>query len=356
MNSAPQNSSDSIANNPTHQNDIHATAARLTGIALKVMAALFESNPNHATHHQSGILSNANTAKVRRLIGVFVSCSAKSSDQQRAKGLPATILIALLFISRIVRKAVNISGHHVDDEEKENGGNTRIPLVIGELLRDSARLFLVGLMLAEVSVSDAQTSTASWARLQNGGVEPVTSECRKKIVQTKWAALEFLDHKVVISSSNFVQWCSIVRTWVVDGLVLVRIPGDNIPSVSCRVSQYQQQQQQLQQHIPVQHSTTTVLSAFANAVSNIRGIPVTAPCSANFAPTPVSCASFGSSSSVFPHGVHEYLQRQSRGGGEGGGRSSCGRYSDTLFGQQQQQRVLHPYQRRRVSLASGRGY
>ncbi|KAJ3245218.1 hypothetical protein HDU78_009698 [Chytriomyces hyalinus] len=177
------NSSDSIAN-PTHQDDIQSTSARLTGIALKVMATLFESKqPTHANnHHQSTtttsiLLSAANTAQLRRLIGVFVSCSAKSSDDQRAKGLPATILIALLFISRIVRKAVFILGHVDDDEavflEKEVGGNAAgVPVVIHALLRDPARLFLVGLMLAEVSMSDAQTSTASWARLLNGGVEP----------------------------------------------------------------------------------------------------------------------------------------------------------------------------------------
>ncbi|KAJ3408888.1 hypothetical protein HDU80_004167 [Chytriomyces hyalinus] len=173
------NSSDSIAN-PTHQNDIHSTSARLTGIALKVMATLFESKqPTHANnHHQSTtttiLLSAANAAQLRRLIGVFVTCSAKSTDNQRAKGLPATILIALLFISRIVRKAVFILGHVDDDDddeavvlEKEVGGNAaaEIPVVIHALLRDPARLFLVGLMLAE-------TSTASWARLLNGGVEP----------------------------------------------------------------------------------------------------------------------------------------------------------------------------------------
>ncbi|KAJ3262827.1 hypothetical protein HDU77_011765 [Chytriomyces hyalinus] len=159
------NSSDSIAN-PTHQNDIHSTSARLTGIALKVMATLFESKqPTHANnHHQSTttasiLLSAANTAQLRRLIGVFVSCSAKSSDDQRAKGLPATILIALLFICRIVRKAVFILGRFDDDDdddeavvlEKEVGGNAAgVPVVIHALLRDPARLFLVGLMLAEL--------------------------------------------------------------------------------------------------------------------------------------------------------------------------------------------------------------
>ncbi|KAI8837709.1 hypothetical protein BJ741DRAFT_603070 [Chytriomyces cf. hyalinus JEL632] len=365
MNSAPQTSSDSTAIPTTQLAGSHTASARLAGIALKVMTTLLESN-NHSfrTNNNKSILSNANSVQLRRLIGVFVSSSAKTSDQ-RAKGLPTTVLVALLFVSRIVRKAVSLSAR-VDeavvlDKELMNVG---VPTAIDALLRDPARLFLVGLMLAEASVSDAQTSTASWARLLNGGAEPAASECRKSIAQMKWAALEFLDHKVIISTSNFVQWCAIVRKWVGDGLV---DPMSNtIPSTASPVFNPQPPSPSQQLVTPDTTPTTIpetvphsrVLTAFANAVANIRGVTAAAAASGGGclsmmlgggpAPVPFT-TSLGVFTSV-PPGAQEFVQRypgscQSRGG------ASCGRSDSSVrFGQR-----LHPYQRS-VAAGSGRGY
>ncbi|KAJ3257215.1 hypothetical protein HDU77_002770 [Chytriomyces hyalinus] len=358
MNSAPQTSSDS-AMKPNQLAGTQTASARLAGIALKVMTTLLESKSNQSVHvaNQSTILSSANNSnnnsQLRRLIGVFVSCSAKTPDHQRAKGLPTTVLVALLFVSRIVRKAVSLSTR-VDEAvvlDKERV-NARTPLVIDALLRDPARLFLAGLMLAEASVSDSQTSTASWARLLNGGAEPASSECRKSIAQMKWAVLEFLDHKVIISTNNFVQWCAIVRKWVGDGLV---DPMSNtIPSTSAPVRNlppHQQQQLVTPDNSPPTASTqhSNVLSAFATAVANIRNVSVASSClsktlgvtAANPALAPLS-TSLGVFSSAAPPsgGMQENLQRhpgscQSRGG------ASCGRTESSVrFGQR-----VHPYQR-----------
>ncbi|KAI8832671.1 hypothetical protein BJ741DRAFT_614336 [Chytriomyces cf. hyalinus JEL632] len=351
MNSAPQTSSD-LAMRPNQLANTQTSSARLAGIALKVMTTLLESKSNQSiqANQSSAILSiannNNNNSQLRRLIGVFVSCSAKTSDHQRAKGLPTTVLVALLFVSRIVRKAVSLSTR-VDEAivlDKERV-NARTPLAIDALLRDPARLFLAGLMLAEASVSDAQTSTASWARLLNGGKEPATSECRTSIAQMKWAVLEFLDHKVIISTNNFVQWCAIVRKWVGDGLVDPL--ANTIPSTSALVRNHPPHQQQQQLVTPdnspptasTQHSS--VLSAFATAVANIRNVSVASSClsmtlgtAANPALAPLS-TSFGA-----PPGVQENLQRhpgscQSRSG------ASCGRTESSVrFGQR-----VHPYQR-----------
>ncbi|KAJ3401201.1 hypothetical protein HDU80_006232 [Chytriomyces hyalinus] len=373
MNSAPQTSSDSIAIPTTQLAGSHTASARLAGIALKVMTTLLESNHLSIRTNNKSILSSANSLQLRRLIGVFVSSSAKTSDQ-RAKGLPTTVLVALLFVSRIVRKAVSLSAR-VDeavvlDKELMNIG---IPKAIDALLRDPARLFLVGLMLAEASVSDAQTSTASWARLLNGGAEPAGSDCRKSIAQTKWAALEFLDHKVIISTSNFVQWCAIVRKWVGDGLV---DPMSNtIPSTTSSPVFNPTQSPPVQQLVTPDTTPTTipetvphsrVLTAFANAVANIRGVTAAAATAASggclsmmlgggggvpAAPPVPFTTSLGVFTSV-PPGAQEFVQRYPGACQSRGGAASCGRSESSVrFGQQR----LHPYQRS-VAAGSGRGY
>ncbi|KAJ3235691.1 hypothetical protein HDU81_000252 [Chytriomyces hyalinus] len=366
MNSAPQTSSDSAMKPNQQLADSQTASARLAGIALKVMTTLLESKSNQSIHANQSILSNNannkdnnNSQQLRRLIGVFVSCSAKTPDHHRAKGLPTTVLVALLFVSRIVRKAVSLSTR-VDeavvlDKERVNAG-CRIPLAIEALLRDPARLFLAGLMLAEASVSDAQTSTASWARLLNGGKEPATSECRKSIAQMKWAVLEFLDHKVIISTNNFVQWCAIVRKWVGDGLV-DPMSNNTIPSTSAAPAstppQHQQQHQQLvtPDNTPpapaTQHSS--VLSAFANAVASIRNVSVASSCLSmtlgaagnNPVLAPPLSTSLGVFSSASPAGVQENLQRHPGSCQPRSAAASCGRSESSVrFGQR-----VHPYQR-----------
>ncbi|KAJ3228828.1 hypothetical protein HDU81_005854 [Chytriomyces hyalinus] len=372
MNSAPQTTSDSTAK-PAQLIDTRTASARLAGIALKVMTTLLESNNHSIRPPTKSILSNANNSQLRRLIGTFVSSSAKTSDH-RAKGLPTTVLVALLFVSRIVRKAVSLLARVDEAVVLDKEEHTSIPKAIDALLRDPARLFLVGLMLAEASVSDAQTSTASWARLLTGGAEQATSECRKSIAQMKWAALEFLDHKVIISTSNFVQWCAIVRKWVGDGLVVDPM-ANSIPSTSRPLFNPQPPpQQQLvtpdttPTTIPETVPHSRVLSAFANAVANIREVTAAAAASggcfsmmlgvvANPAPV-TATTSLGVFSSVPPGSQQqqEFVQRypgsfQSRGGSG----ASCGRSSDSSsvrFGQR-----IHPYQRTVVAAGSGRrGY
>ncbi|ORY45969.1 hypothetical protein BCR33DRAFT_715982 [Rhizoclosmatium globosum] len=168
-----------------------SSAERLTHLAVRVLSLL---SPTAAT-----------SLELRRLVAVFVSCSARASDQRRAQ-LPTNVLTALLIAHRIAKKAVS------SESEAEaavpilkSNLNVAVPPPVRALIDCPVDLMLTSLMLAETVISDSQTSTASWARLLDASSGPVPSELRQRISKLKWTALEWLDFNLNISRDTFLR-------------------------------------------------------------------------------------------------------------------------------------------------------
>ncbi|KAI8607194.1 hypothetical protein BC830DRAFT_1159336 [Chytriomyces sp. MP71] len=165
---------------------------RLASIAVKAVLLL-----------ASNAADSRQISAVKRIATVFVQCSTKASDA-RAKALPTNILCALFFAHKVFRKA---------------SGSPSTPDHIAHLIADPAKLLLASLILAEASLSDSQTSSASWARLLAGGYDSVpSSESRHEIARIKWSIFEFMDYNVVIPREQFSAWCLVIRKLVGDGL------------------------------------------------------------------------------------------------------------------------------------------
>ncbi|KAI9348561.1 hypothetical protein BDR26DRAFT_915695 [Obelidium mucronatum] len=169
------------------------TSTRLAAITLGVLGRLVP-----AARHSAG---------VQRLVAVFVTCSLRAAAGRR-RALPATLLAALLFAQRLAAKQSALAAAPVD-------------------------LLLASLMLAETALSDAQTSTASWARL----VDPTgasTPEGRKRVAALKWTAFECLDYNATVSQNTFMRWCGMIRKWVGEIPVVPPVVA-TVPSITTSI-------------------------------------------------------------------------------------------------------------------------
>ncbi|KAJ3287365.1 hypothetical protein HDU79_005745 [Rhizoclosmatium sp. JEL0117] len=206
-----------------------SSAERLTHLAVRVLSQL---SPTAAT-----------SLELRRLVAVFVSCSARASDQRRAQ-LPTNVLTALLIAHRIAKKAV-VSKEELESESESEAEaavpilksnlNVAVPPPVRALIDCPVDLMLTSLMLAETVISDSQTSTASWARLLDASSGPVPSELRQRISKLKWTALEWLDFNLNISRDTFLRWCGVIRKWVGDVPTTIGTTTSATASVSASV-------------------------------------------------------------------------------------------------------------------------
>ncbi|KAJ3081021.1 hypothetical protein HDU99_006792 [Rhizoclosmatium hyalinum] len=222
----------SSASSATSATTSPSSAERLTHLAVRVLSQL---SPTAAT-----------SLELRRLVAVFVSCSARASDQRRAQ-LPTNVLTALLIAHRIAKKAV-VSKEELESESESSESeaeaavpilksnlNVAVPPPVRALIDCPVDLMLTSLMLAETVISDSQTSTASWARLLDASSGPVPSELRQRISKLKWTALEWLDFNLNISRDTFLRWCGVIRKWVGDVPTAISTTTSATASVSAPV-------------------------------------------------------------------------------------------------------------------------
>ncbi|KAJ3062050.1 hypothetical protein HDU98_002041 [Podochytrium sp. JEL0797] len=136
-----------------------AAAAHLTRVTLHALSVIVP-----------GLESSSD---LNHLVAVFVASSFRG--KQRREDLPVMLLTALLLVHRIVKKAEAIrslcdSLAELDleslDSVKQNGmWQQRVPSDVLDMLACPTDLVIAGLMLAEASLSDTDTSTLAWARL-----------------------------------------------------------------------------------------------------------------------------------------------------------------------------------------------
>ncbi|KAJ3092291.1 hypothetical protein HK100_006975, partial [Physocladia obscura] len=213
----------------TAKNSASANTHRLAGIAITVMGILTRLAANSGNNDNNSNSSSNNAAfgetpssprnrdqyqhdaSLRRLVAVFVGCSARASPG-RQQALPTTVVTALLLVHRIVRKVIETNNS--SNSTNNNSDNRRsVPQTVLDIVHSPVDLFLAALILAESSLSDSQTSTTSWARLYDqSGI--VTSEGRKRVANLKWTIFEWLDYSIDISRDTFMRWCGVIRRWI----------------------------------------------------------------------------------------------------------------------------------------------